>query len=80
MFAYCKKLSSVKLLIPSNQMKVSDGVYFCFSNAGTKASTRTLTVKDKAAYDAMIEHYYYPDLWKIGQCTVLDESGNPITE
>ena len=59
-------------------MSVRDGVYFCFSGAGTAAATRTLTVKDKAAYDAMIEHYYYPDLWKIGQCTVLDESGNKI--
>lgn len=80
MFENCKKLSSVKLLIPSDQMKVSYGVDFCFSDAGTKASTRTLTVKDKAAYDAMIKDYYYPALWKIGQCTVLDESGNPITE
>lgn len=80
MFAYCYNLSSVKLLIPSNQMKVSYGVYSCFSDAGTKASTRTLTVKDKAAYDVMIKHYSYPDLWKIGQCTVLDESGNKITE
>lgn len=80
MFENCKKLSSVKLLIPSDQMKVSYGVDFCFSDAGTKASTRTLTVKDKAAYDAMIKDYYYPALWKIGQCTVLDESGSPITE
>lgn len=78
MFKDCKNLSSVKLLIPSDQMSVRDGVYFCFSGAGTAAATRTLTVKDKAAYDAMIEHYYYPDLWKIGQCTVLDESGNKI--
>lgn len=78
MFKDCKNLSSIKLLIPSDQMSVRDGVYFCFSGAGTAAATRTLTVKDKAAYDAMIEHYYYPDLWKIGQCTVLDESGNKI--
>lgn len=80
MFAYCKNLSSVKLLIPSDQMGVSYGVKSCFSNAGTAVTSRTLTVKDKAAYDAMIKDYYYPDLWKIGQCTVLDELGNPITE
>lgn len=80
MFAYCKNLSSVKLLIPSDQMGVSYGVKSCFSNAGTAVTSRTLTVKDKAAYDAMIKDYYYPDLWKIGQCTVLDEHGNPITE
>lgn len=78
MFKDCKNLSSVKLLIPSDQIGVFDGVYFCFSGAGTAAATRTLTVKDKAAYDVMIKHYYYPDLWKIGQCTVLDESGNKI--
>lgn len=78
MFAYCKNLSSVKLLIPSDQMGVSYGVKSCFSNAGTAVTSRTLTVKDKAAYDAMIKDYYYPDLWKIGQCTVLDESGNKI--
>lgn len=80
MFAYCKNLSSVKLLIPSDQMGVSYGVKSCFSNAGTAVTSRTLTVKDKAAYDAMIKDYYYPDFWKIGQCTVLDESGNKITE
>lgn len=80
MFAYCKNLSSVKLLIPSDQMGGSYGVKSCFSNAGTAVTSRTLTVKDKAAYDAMIKDYYYPDLWKIGQCTVLDEHGNPITE
>lgn len=80
MFAYCKNLSSVKLLISSDQMGVSYGVKSCFSNAGTAVTSRTLTVKDKAAYDAMIKDYYYPDLWKIGQCTVLDEHGNPITE
>lgn len=78
MFKDCKNLSSVKLLIPSDQIGVTDGVYFCFSGTGTAATSRTLTVKDKAAYDVMIKHYYYPDLWKIGQCTVLDEHGNKI--
>lgn len=80
MFESCEKLSSVKLLIPSDQMRTSYGVDFCLSEAGTAVTSRTLTVKDKAAYDAMIKDYYYPDLWKIGQCTVLDEHGNPITE
>lgn len=81
MFESCEKLSSVKLLIPSDQMRTSYGVDFCLSEAGTAATSRTLTVKDKAAYDAMIKKdYYYPVLWKIGQCTVLDELGNPITE
>lgn len=79
MFESCEKLSSVKLLIPSDQMRTSYGVDFCLSEAGTAATSRTLTVKDKAAYDAMIKKdYYYPVLWKIGQCTVLDESGNKI--
>ena len=78
MFESCEKLSSVKLLIPSDQMKASYGVDFCLYKAGTAATSRTLTVKDKAAYDEMIDDYYYPDLWKIGQCTVLDESGNKI--
>lgn len=81
MFESCEKLSSVKLLIPSDQMRTSYGVDFCLSEAGTAATSRTLTVKDKAAYDAMIKKdYYYPVLWKIGQCTVQDELGNPITE
>lgn len=79
MFESCEKLSSVKLLIPSDQMRTSYGVDFCLSEAGTAATSRTLTVKDKAVYDAMIKKdYYYPVLWKIGQCTVLDESGNKI--
>lgn len=78
MFESCEKLSSVKLLIPSDQMKAYYGVDFCLYKAGTAATSRTLTVKDKAAYDEMIDDFYYPDLWKIGQCTVLDESGNKI--
>ena len=38
-------------------------------------------VKDKAAYDALKSNSYLPSQWQIGSsCTVLNESGNPITE
>lgn len=50
-------------------------------NTGTSATTRTLVVKDKAAYNELKLKSYLPSQWQISSsCTVQDEEGNDITE
>lgn len=84
MFSSCAKLSSVALLMPNDEIEknVPYGLQnWLGDNTGTSATTRTLVVKDKAAYDALKSKSYLPSQWQIGSsCTVLNEKGNPITE
>lgn len=81
MLINCPKLSSVTLLTPSDQMNAEEALERWLKNSGTIGSTRTLVVKDKAAYDELKLKSYLPSQWQIGSsCTVLDESGSPITE
>ena len=84
MFSSCAKLSSVALLMPNDEIEknVPYGLQnWLGDNTGTSATTRTLVVKDKAAYDALKSNSYLPSQWQIGSsCTVQNESGNPITE
>ena len=84
MFSSCAKLSSVALLMPNDEIEknVPYGLQnWLGNNTGTSATTRTLVVKDKAAYDALKSKSYLPSQWQIGSsCTVLNESGSPITE
>lgn len=80
MLINCPKLSSVTLLTPSDQMNAEEALERWLKNSGTIGSTRTLVVKDKAAYDALKSKSYLPSQWQISSCTVQDESGNPITE
>lgn len=84
MFSDCAKLSSVALLMPNDEIEknVPYGLQnWLGDNTGTSATTRTLVVKDKAAYDALKSNSYLPSQWQIGSsCTVQNESGNPITE
>lgn len=81
MLVNCPKLSSVTLLTPSDQMNAESALGRWLENSGTSATTRTLVVKDKAAYDALKSKSYLPSQWQIGSsCTILNESGNPITE
>lgn len=81
MFYGCSKLMSFTLLVPATS--ISNYPYNSISNwlagAGTDATSRTLKVKDKAAYDALVAKNL-DENWKIGKCTVLDENGNAITE
>ena len=81
MFYGCSKLMSFTLLVPATS--ISNYPYNNISNwlagAGTDATSRTLKVKDKAAYDALVAKKL-DENWKIGNCTVLDENGNVITE
>ena len=79
MFNGCKKLSTVTMLAPSIQIRQKD---FCcidwLRNAGTSATSLTLKLQDKNAYDALKATSYLPTNWQIGKCTVLDENGMAI--
>ena len=82
MFFNCIKLSSITILAPStNISRVSFNVKGSkwLADAGTDAgvTSRTLKVKDKAAYDALVAKGL-DENWKIGKCTVLDENGMAI--
>ena len=62
MFKECTILSSVTMLAPSNQI-LKKCIRDWLSEAGTKEGiTRTLIVKDEAAYNALVD--YLPDDWK----------------
>ena len=76
-FAGCKKLSSVTMLAPSDQISRSSFTNW-LHNAGTTATSRTLIVKDKDAYEATKGQL--PTEWQIGKCTVLAEDNSTITE
>ena len=77
MFSYCKKLSTVTMLgleseITSKSACVTDWLY----DAGTDASSRTLKVRDEAAYNALVNKGWLPEIWKKGteNTTVLYEN------
>ena len=62
MFQECTILSSVTMLAPSNQI-LKKCIRDWLIEAGTKEGiTRTLIVKDEAAYNALVD--YLPDDWK----------------
>lgn len=82
MFINCIKLSSITILAPStNISRVSFNVKGSkwLADAGTDAgvTSRTLKVKDKDAYDALVTKGL-DENWQIGKCTVLDENGMAI--
>lgn len=68
MFSSCEHLSSVKMLASSDQI-TSDKFNNWLYKAGTKATNRTLTLTDQAAYDALVK-VSLPAKWKTDQCTV----------
>ena len=80
-FKGCTKLSSVKMSAPSDQIeKVSTCCKNWLDGAGTNATSHTLIVKDKDAYDALVNKSYLPAIWKKDSegTTVLNASNNPI--
>ena len=80
MFYGCSKLMSFTLLVPATSISNYPwDISKWLKDAGTDATSRTLKVKDKAAYDALVAKKL-DENWKIGKCTVLDENGNAITE
>lgn len=78
MFKDCTNLTSVTMLAPSDQISTNRLSYW-LEGAGTNAASRTLKVKDAAAYNALVKKSYLPaNYWQKGKCTVLDTSGNAI--
>ena len=79
MFEGCEKLSTVTMLAPSDKISKATNCYYNWLlNAGTSATSRTLKLQDKNAYDATKAEL--PTIWQIGNCKVLDKDGNEITE
>ena len=82
MFYSCTILTSVTMLAPKDQITSKENC--CngwLEDAGTDAASRTLKVKDAAAYNALANNPdYLPDNWKkdaVGT-TVQNASNNPI--
>ena len=64
-FYGCENLLSVTMLAPSDKIKnTSSSLTLWLDEAGTKATTRTLIVTDEAAYNALVDKNYLPDIWK----------------
>ena len=83
MFSNCPKLSSVTMLAPKSEIEAKNNcVLNWLDNAGTdKSVTRTLKVKNEAAYKALENNTaYLPDIWKKGATgtTVVDENNAEI--
>ncbi len=78
MFEGCTNLESVTML--TNEYGSSPLVSW-LKGAGTNAKNRTLKVYDKETYNKIVKTYdpNMPEIWKIGNCTVLDKDGNEIT-
>ena len=65
MFFLCSKLSTVTMLAPSDKITEYDSCLDGWlTDAGTEAKSRTLQLKDKAAYEAL--KGYLPANWRIG--------------
>ena len=66
MFLGCTSLSSVTML--ATDVSATNCLSNWLYNAGTQASSRTLTVADSEAYSTL--ESYLPDNWKAGQATI----------
>lgn len=83
MFSNCPKLSSVTMLAPKSEIETkNDCVLNWLYNAEPDASvtSRTLKVQDEAAYNALVDKGYLPDIWQKGATgtTVVDENNAEI--
>lgn len=89
MFTGCLRLSTVKMLAPSDQITSKlDCFKYWLERAGTEVETRTLIVNDAAAYNALLannlanNYDYLPVNWRkdvVGNTVIVkDASNNPI--
>ena len=83
MFSNCPKLSSVTMLAPKSEIETkNDCVLNWLYNAEPDASVTscTLKVQDEAAYNALVDKGYLPDIWQKGATgtTVVDENNAEI--
>ena len=79
-FYGCKNLSSVTMLAPSDKIENTDYSFnYWLDNAGTNDGiTRTLIVKDEAAYNALETNSdYLPANWKKGATNTTVENYTP---
>ena len=90
MFFGCTKLKEVTML--ATDVNATDCLSAWLEDAGTYATSRTLKVENKDAYNTIVNTTYYdyvsatnisvlPDNWKIGatNTTVIDQNGNILT-
>ena len=90
MFNGCIKLQSVTML--ATDVIASDCLFDWLYDAGTDATSRTLTVASQDAYNTIVNTKFYdyvsvsdipalPEIWKIGapNTTVKDKNGNILT-
>ena len=83
MFSNCPKLSSVTMLAPKSEIETKNNcVLNWLYNAEPDASvtSRTLKVQDEAAYNALVDKGYLPDIWQKGytNTTVLNKDNGKI--
>ena len=79
-FCGCKNLSSITMLAPSDKIENTDYSFnYWLDNAGTNDGiTRTLIVKDEAAYNALETNSdYLPANWKKGATNTTVENYTP---
>ena len=74
MFNGCTALSSVTML--ATDVSASGCLDYWLYDAGTSATSRTLTLASDAVYTAMVSRGYIPDLWK--KADKVDINGNEI--
>ncbi len=74
MFGNCENLSSVTM--KATDVSATGCLTNWLINAGTSASSRTLTVASDEVYTAMVSNGYVPDLWK--KADKYDLGGNKI--
>ena len=79
MFYSCTILTSVTMLAPKDQItSKEDCCYGWLEDAGTRATSRTLTVKDEAAYNALEANSdYLPAKWKKDATNTTVENYTP---
>ena len=90
MFNGCIKLQSVTML--ATDVRASDCLFDWLYDAGTDATSRTLTVASQEAYNTIVNTKFHdyvsvsdipalPEIWKIGATgtTVKDKNGNILT-
>ena len=83
MFEDCTKLSTVTMLAPSDEIANKyDACFRWLYDAGTDASvsSRILKVQNAAAYKALVDKGYLPEIWKKGDTntTVLNKDNGKI--
>ena len=78
MFYNCKRLSTVTMLAPASEINSYSLCCYSWLNNGarTETSSRTLKVRDEAAYNMLVDRGYLPAIWQKGAegTTVLYEN------